>query len=172
MQFKDILLNNKSIYGSELVRVNIAQLLYDLQKYFDGFSVYTSAQFNTRKMREPVTIKNLDDFLNYDAGNFTNVFNRYTSEDMLWRSLFEDRMKELIPNLKMIDAATAYDKLIFRMLYSSGEQYDLSDVSEGTLKGLILNMLINMPMNRERALLAIDEPETNLHPAWQKVVGN
>ena len=26
--------------------------------------------------------------------------------------------------------------------------------------------------NEERALLAIDEPETNLHPAWQKVVGN
>ena len=52
-----------------------------------------------------------------------------------------------------------------------GEQYDLSDVSEGTLKGLILNMLINM-CSPNRTLLAIDEPENNLHPAWQKVVGN
>lgn len=33
-------------------------------------------------------------------------------------------------------------------------------------------MLINMPMKNSRTLLAIDEPETNLHPAWQKVVGN
>lgn len=171
MQFKDILLNNKQIYGNELIRVNIAQMLYDLQKYFEGFSVYTSAQFNTKLMRQPVNIKNIDDVLNYDASNFTNVFNRYASEDMLWKDLFEERMKELIPNLKRIDVATAYDKLIFRLLYNN-EQYDLSDISEGTLKGLILNMLINMQTNEERALLAIDEPETNLHPAWQKVVGN
>lgn len=31
-----------------------------------------------------------------------------------------------------------------------GEQYDLSDVSEGTLKGLILNLLINMPMEKTK----------------------
>ena len=109
--------------------------------------------------------------LSSDVSNFTNVFNRYASEDLLWKDLFEERMKELIPNLKRIDVATAYDKLIFKLLYNN-EQYDLSDISEGTLKGLILNMLINMQTNEERALLAIDEPETNLHPAWQKVVGN
>lgn len=171
MQFKDILLKNKKIYGNELIRVNIAQMLYDLQRYFEGFSVYTSAQFDTKKMREPVSIKNVDDFLNYDASNFTNVFNKYKSEDIMWKSLFEERMKELIPGLKVADAVNAYDKLIFKLVYND-EQYDLSDVSEGTIKGLILNMLINMPMKGERSLLAIDEPETNLHPAWQKVVGN
>lgn len=171
MQFKDILLKNKRIYGEELIRVNIAQLLYDLQKYFEGFSVYTSAQFASSKMKEPVNIKTFDDTLNRDASNFTNVFNRYKSEDVLWKSLFENKMKELIPNLQVADTVTAYDKLIFKLVYND-EQYDLSDVSEGTLKGLILNMLINMPTNSKRTLLAIDEPETNLHPAWQKVVGN
>lgn len=172
MQFKDILLKNQKIYGSELIRVNIAQLLYELQKYFEGFSVYTSAQFEPRKMREPVSMKVIDDSLNYDASNFTNVFNRYKSEDVLWKNKFEERLRELIPNLQIADTVIAYDKLIFKLAYNNGEQYDLSDVSEGTLKGLILNMLINMPMNNSRTLLAIDEPETNLHPAWQKVVGN
>lgn len=171
MQFKDILLQNKGIYGNELIRVNIAQLLYELQKYFEGFSVYTSAQFESNKMREPVNIKTLDDSLNRNASNFTNVFNRYKSEDILWKTLFEERLKELIPDLQVADTVNAYDKLIFKLVYND-EQYDLSDVSEGTLKGLILNMLINMPMSNSRTLLAIDEPETNLHPAWQKVVGN
>lgn len=171
MQFKDILLKNKNIYGNELIRVNIAQMLYDLQKYFEGFQVYTSAQFDTKQMRNPVNLKNIDDFLNYDASNFSNVFNRYKSENVLWKNLFEERMQELIPTLKVADTVNAYDKLIFKLVYND-DQYDLSDVSEGTLKGLILNMLINMPMKGERSLLAIDEPETNLHPAWQKVVGN
>lgn len=171
MQFKDILLKNKGIYGKELIRVNIAQLLYDLEKYFEGFSVYTSAQFESAKMREPVNVKSFDDILNRDASNFTNVFNRYKSEDVLWKTHFENKMRELIPSLQVADTVSAYDKLIFKLVYND-EQYDLSDVSEGTLKGLILNMLINMPTNNKRTLLAIDEPETNLHPAWQKVVGN
>lgn len=171
MQFKDILLKNKKIYGNELIRVYIAQLLYELQKYFEGFSVYTSAEFNSNKMREATNLKEMDDYLNYDASNFTNVFNRYKSEDIRWKKQFEDRLKELIPDLDMVDAVSAYDKLIFKLVYNN-EQYDLSDVSEGTLKGLILNLLINMPTRNPRTLLAIDEPETNLHPAWQKVVGN
>lgn len=171
MQFKDILLQNKNIYGNELIRVNIAQLLYELQKYFEGFSVYTSAQFESNKMREPVSIKVMDDSLNYSASNFTNIFNRYKSEDVLWKIRFEEKLKELIPDLQVADTVNAYDKLIFKLVCGN-EQYDLSDVSEGTIKGLILNMLINMPMENPRTLLAIDEPETNLHPAWQKVVGN
>lgn len=171
MQFKDILLQNKKIYGNELIRVNIAQLLYDLQKYFEGFSVYVSAQFESDKMREPVSMKAVDDSLNQQASNFSSVFSRYKAENILWKTEFEKKLKELIPNLQVADTVSAYDKLIFKLVYDD-EQYDLSDVSEGTLKGLILNMLINMPMKDPRTLLAIDEPETNLHPAWQKVVGN
>lgn len=171
MQFKDILLKDQNLYGNELIRVEIAQLLYDIQEYFEGFSVYASAQFDTNKMREPVSIKNLDEVLNGNAINFVNLFNKYKSKDILWKSVFEERMRELIPDLKVTDTVNAYDKLIFKLVYND-EQYDLSDVSEGTIKGLILNFLINMRMDKECSLLAIDEPETNLHPAWQKVVGN
>lgn len=171
MQFKDILLKDKTIYGNETIRLEIAQLLYDIQKYFNGFSVYSSAQFDTNKMRQPVNLKNVDVSLNKSADNFVNLFNKYKADDIMWKSVFEERMKELIPNLQVADTINAYDKLIFKLVYDN-EQYDLSDVSEGTIKGLILNMLINMKMDEECSLLAIDEPETNLHPAWQKVIGN
>lgn len=171
MQFKDILLENKQLYGSETIRVNIAHLLYKIQKYFEGFNVYTSAQFNTKQMRDPVSIKNVDLLLNNNATNFINVFNNYKSHNMLWKGTFEKYFKELIPNLQQIDTVSMYDKLLFKLMYGD-KQYDLSDISEGTLKGLILNLLINMPMEDHCSLLAIDEPETNLHPAWQKVIGN
>lgn len=171
MQFKDILLKNKSIYGSELVRVNIANKLYDLEEFFKGFSVYTSAQFNTKKMREPAENRSVDTVLNEDASNFTNVFNNFKAADITWQKRFEDTMKDLIHNLEKADVVNLYEKLVFKILYDN-EQYDLSDVSEGTLKGLILNLLINMDCTPNRTLLAIDEPENNLHPAWQKVVGN
>ncbi len=171
MQFKDILLENKQLYGSETIRVNIAHLLYNIQKYFEGFNVYTSAQFNTKQMRDPVNIKNVDLYLNNNATNFINVFNNYKAHDIRWKTTFEKYFKELIPNLQQVDTVSIYDKLLFKLIYDN-KQYDLSDISEGTLKGLILNLLINMPMEQPCSLLAIDEPETNLHPAWQKVVGN
>lgn len=171
MQFKDILLENRVLYGNELVRVDIAQLLYEIQKYFKGFNVYSSAQFDTKKIREFVDIKNIDTVLSRDAANFSSVFNNYKSGDVLWKNEFEHYLKQLIPNLQAADTVSYYEKLIFRLAYDN-EQYDLSDVSEGTIKGLILNMLINMHMKEDCPLLAIDEPEANLHPAWQKVIGS
>lgn len=171
MQFKDILLENKQLYGSETVRVDIAHLLYKIQKYFEGFHVYISAQFNTKQMRDPVSIKNMDLRLSHNAANFINVFNNYKSHNILWKNTFEKYLKELILNLQQVDTVSMYDKLLFKLIYND-KQYDLSDISEGTLKGLILNLLINMPMEERCTLLAIDEPETNLHPAWQKVIGN
>ncbi len=92
MQFKDILLENKQLYGSETIRVNIAHLLYKIQKYFEGFSFYTSAQFNTRQMHDPVSIKNVDLHLNNNATNFINVFNNHKSHNMLWKSTFDCRL--------------------------------------------------------------------------------
>lgn len=56
MQFKDILLRNKELYASDIIRVNIADLLYKIQKYFEGFNVYTSAQFNTELIEKPAII--------------------------------------------------------------------------------------------------------------------
>jgi len=170
-QFKDILLNNAGIYRDTLVRGQIQDLLYQIQNYFFQYSVYATSKFNTEKMRLPVGVKNLDSTLSYDGSNFTNVFNHYKSADLMWKSKFESFMRELIPDLQVVDTVTFYDNLIFKLVYGGG-QYDLSDVSEGTLKGLILNMLINMPMETRKSMLAIDEPENNLHPAWQKVIGN
>ncbi len=170
MQFKDILLRNTKLYASDIIRVNIADLLYKIQKYFEGFNVYTSAQFNTELMRNPVSTKNVDLHLNNSATNFINVFNNYKANDIRWKTDFEEHLRELIPNLKQADTVSLYDKLLFKMMYDD-KTYDLSDISEGTLKGLILNLLINMPMEDHCSLLAIDEPETNLHPAWQKVIG-
>lgn len=171
IQFEDVLLKNGQLYTNPLMRENGRFLLNNMRSYFSKYNTYASAGLNSRKIREPGDVKNMDTQLKYDASNFVNVFNHYKSSDILWKNLFEERFRELVPSLQAVDTVAVYDKLIFKLVYDGG-QYDLSDVSEGTLKGLILNMLINMPMEFKHSLLAIDEPETNLHPAWQKVVGN
>lgn len=159
------------MYNSDYIRTNIADLLYSIQNFFNGFNVFAGSQFNTALIRKPADIKNVDLVLNKSASNFVNIFNNYKIGDLRWKPRFVQYMQQLIPSLVDLDSSVLYDKLVLKMIFKE-TQYDLTDVSEGTLKGLILNTIINMPMKQKCSLLAIDEPEMNLHPAWQKVVGN
>lgn len=170
-QFNDILLSNKNIYGNSDVRNNIEVLLKDVETFFRGFYVYVGQTFQTQKMREPGDINRLDFRLAPDASNFVNVFLKYKTESLRWKSAFERKMREMIPSLEAADILQIRNRISFALVID-GKQYDLSDVSEGTLKALILNMLINMEFQGKQSLLALDEPEANLHPAWQKVLGS
>lgn len=56
-------------------------------------------------------------------------------------------------------------------LYFNKSGYMLSEVSDGTIEALVLALLTSMPEEKAPTLLAIDEPEVNLHPAWQAALG-
>ena len=169
MQYKSMLLDNASMYKSDLLRKDLAALLADLESYFKSYDVYSASHFNSASMREPADVRNLDLTLSKSASNLVNVFNNLTVEDPICRLSFIKYFKQLIHELDDISVNVMYNHLIMRLVYNN-HSYDLADVSDGTLKALALNMIINMKKG-QRTLLALDEPETNLHPAWQKVVG-
>lgn len=54
----------------------------------------------------------------------------------------------------------------------NGCWFPLSEVSDGTIHLLLLLMMLNLTENSSISMLAIDEPEMNLHPAWQKLLAN
>lgn len=170
LQFKDILLAEKTLYEADNVRINIASLLNELESSLRGYRHYALSQFDTDEMRTPADPRAIDNHLYADASNFTNMFNKYQAVDISWKEYFFHHMKELIHDLRQIDVINEYNKLVFKMAYDGG-QFDLYDVSEGTLRGLALNLLLNAPEGEAIEFLAMDEPELNLHPAWQKIVG-
>lgn len=173
-QYNDIMLSRTDLYSRENVLADTKKFLDSLRGYFAGFGLYSSAAIDTKKMRLSVDSKdkeNVQSFtLKSNAENFCNVFNNCKANDPMWKINFQTRMADVIHDLQETDVVLQYDKLIFRLIYG-GEAFDLSDVSEGTLKALVLNLLINMMPHGVCPLLALDEPEMNLHPAWQKVVG-
>lgn len=171
LQFERLLVDHPELYGDKTVRDDVSNLLRRLGTFFRSAVTKSEMSFKTKKMRKPSEMKLPDDRLNSNGENFANVFSRYVTQDFRWSEFFIRKMRELIPHLERADVGIKYDQLVFSMVFD-GEQYDLSDVSEGTLKALILNMLINMQTSHRTSVLAIDEPETNLHPAWQKVIGH
>ena len=81
-----------------------------------------------------------------------------------------EKLKELMPTLELADVMAEFNKLRFKLQYE-GQLFNLSDLSDGTVKALILTLLIQIPINEGLAMLAIDEPEMNIHPAWQQIIG-
>jgi len=83
---------------------------------------------------------------------------------------FLEKIKELMSTVDSADAVAEFGKLVFKIGYE-GRQFRLSDLSDGTIKALLLTLLIHVPVNDGFSMLAIDEPEMNIHPAWQQIIG-
>lgn len=166
-QFDTIRLNNKEIYRESERQVGLIQRLKD---YFGKYYFYSSSQFDLNKIREPQDIQNDGRVLDKDGSNFVNVLNYYKNQNMNNMGFYLDRLKELMPTLELADVMAEYNKLRFKLKYE-GQIFNLNDLSDGTIKALLLTLLIQIPVNDGLAMLAIDEPEMNIHPAWQQIIG-
>ena len=168
-QFDKLVLKNEDLLKSHYVRETIFTMLEALRSYFLKFYSYSSSQFDFEKVRqlqEPtVTAKRLTK----DGSNFLNVYRYAEMIDPDFSERFLNKMKELITDLKNIEIVEGLDKIGMKLhMYHS--EYMLSEVSDGTIEALLLALLISLPKELAPTLLAIDEPEVNLHPAWQNVL--
>lgn len=166
-QFDKIRLDNKEIYEESERQVGLIQ---KLKEHFDKYYFYSSSQFDLNKIREPQNIQNAGRVLDKDGSNFVNVLNYYKNQDMNYMAIYLNRLKNLMPSLELADIMVEYNKLRFKLQYE-GETFSLSDLSDGTIKAMLLLLLILIPVNEGLEMLAIDEPEMNIHPAWQQIIG-
>lgn len=166
-QFDKIRLANEEVYTASASQ---AGLVERMQNYFRNFYFYSSSQFNLEKIRDPQGIETDGRVLEKDGSNFVNVLNYYKSKNLSNHSSYLEKLKELMPLLQAADVVAEYNKLIFKIQFDN-QIFHLSDLSDGTLKALLLTLLIHIPVNDGLAMLAIDEPEMNIHPAWQQIIG-
>ncbi len=166
-QFDQIRLENKSIYTESEKQVGMIQALQD---YFGKYYFYSSSQFDLKKIREPQGVQLNGNTLEKDGSNFVNVFNYYKNKDIYTGKIFFEKLKQLMPSLDSADVLAEFNKLVFKVGYE-GKQFTLNDLSDGTIKALLLTLLIHVPVNDGFSMLAIDEPEMNIHPAWQQIIG-
>ncbi len=166
-QFDRIRLDNKEIYDRSERQ---AAFIQRLQEYFSKYFFYSSSLFDLRKIREPQGIQMDGKVLEKDGANFVNVINYYKNLDISNVTKYQEKLKELMPTLENADVMAEFNKLVFKLRYE-GQQFSLDDLSDGTVKALLLTMLIQLPINDGLAMLAIDEPEMNIHPGWQQIIG-
>jgi len=162
-----------SLLESEKFRVdfypNFNQTVQSVREFFKRFHVYSSTNFNLDAVREPVRTEISVNHLSKDGSNFVNVLG-YLDEKYDFIDLYTDSLKELIPGLERIKFVLSDERKRGLQLRINNQTYKLYEMSDGTLKAMLLVLLLLTP--ERMTILAIDEPELNIHPAWLKVIAN
>ena len=133
-----------------------------------GFLPYLSTYFDLRAAGSAQEIDTTAKELSLDGANFVNVLGNLDDEHNFLPT-YEERLREVLPTLKRIKIPLAGESYRLIDLDFGGQRFKMRELSDGTRKLMLLALLLHSP-SRPR-LLAIDEPELNLHPAWLQVVG-
>lgn len=142
------------------------ETLNSVKHYFDRFKMYSSSQFNLDKIKEPVAIDESTLFLKADGSNLVNVLDYLDAKhDFLDR--YTQILRELMPGLQKVKVISTDRKRALQLIIDD-EQYKLYEMSDGTIKAMILALLLWTP--EKMSILALDEPELNMHPAWLKII--
>ncbi len=144
------------------------QVMSKLADVCRGFLPYLSTYFDLRAAGSAQEIDTTAKELSWDGANFVNVLGNLDDEHNFLPT-YEERLREVLPTLKRIKIPLAGESYRLIDLDFGGQRFKMRELSDGTKKLMLLALLLHSP-SRPR-LLAIDEPELNLHPAWLQVVG-
>lgn len=139
-----------------------------LRPYINGHTSLFVARISPTAASEPVAIAPADTWQLGPAGEgLPNVLR--TLEQLRDHGLgpIEDRLRELIPDLKRVIVRDG-GQYRWLELNIGGQRYSLPEMSDGTLKSLILATVLEAT---EAGVLHVDEPELNQHPSWLRRIG-
>ena len=171
LQMDNLFFSNKELFSTPFVRDKVRQVLESMRMYFRGFYSYSCTAFDLSAIRELQDEQSDGSKLNKTGSNFVNVFYDMINTDPNFKQRYLRMLRRLMSNCEDIQVVNAGGK-IWMELTMDGYSFPLSEVSDGTIHLLVLLLMINMSEKSGISLLAIDEPEMNLHPAWQKLLAN
>ena len=166
-QFNELVITNGNLLREKYVRNEMFTMLAEMREYFSKFYSYSSSRFDfdlIRQLRDPRSDGRV---LEKDGANFANVYNRLLMTDEDFSIRFIKRVREIMPDVKAVNVVEGLEKIGIQ-IEKGDEVFMLAEMSDGTVEALLLALLISLPKEISPTLLAIDEPEVNLHPAWQK----
>lgn len=137
---------------------------------FQNSFVISSAAIDLRFAKEATKLRLGESRISRDASDFVAVLHHLENKYDFF-GVYRDVLAEVLPHLEGLKIVLPSDKSVsLRLFFKDGEQFSLHEMSDGTTKAMILAMLLWNP--EKLAMLFIDEPELNLHPAWQRVLAH
>lgn len=171
LQMDQLFFRNKELFSEPFVRDEIRNVLETMRVYFKSFYSYSCTAFNIAAIREMQDEQADGSYLKKDGSNFVNVFGSAMEKDAEFKGRYLHVLQRMISDCEDICISGAGGK-IWMELELKGCYFPLAELSDGTIHLLLLLLMLNLPEHNGISMLAIDEPEMNLHPAWQKLLAN
>lgn len=168
-QFDKLVITNDTLNNRTYIRETLFSILEDMKSFFSRFYACASSMFDFSKVRELCEVSETGKTLKRDASNFVSVYRYQCAANADFKEQFLENAQMLMHDLSDIYVEEAFGKMAMTLV-RGGKKYRLSDVSDGTIEALIILLIISLSDEQHPTLIAIDEPEVNLHPAWQKIL--
>jgi len=177
--------NNKESVFNQLddlfKRKDFTQFVYPIfydtveavNKYFKRWKKYNLSAISTINIKSYSRLRGEETFINDECTNFSNVarviFSKYSGFDIKYTSALNDFLE---PNLHLdkVSYDIIGDKDVGLYVVMNGQRFDLHELSDGTVRLLMLVLILTSP--EKTKVLFLDEPELNLHPAWIRKLSN
>lgn len=171
LQMDRLFFQNKELFSKPFVRDDIRNVLESMRIYFKSFYAYSCTAFDIAAIREMQDEQADGSYLKKDGSNFVNVLASTLERDAGFKSRYLHVLQRLVSDCEDIGISGVGGK-IWMELKLKGCNFPLAELSDGTVHLLLLLLLLHLPEHNGISMLAIDEPEMNLHPAWQKLLAN
>ncbi|WP_322907659.1 AAA family ATPase [Paenibacillus sp. SGZ-1009] len=171
---KDSVLNQlESLLEEEVFRLdlypNFKKTATHVTNFFTRFRSYRSTDFNLSEVKKPIKSNLNSNWLEFDAKNFVNVL-AFLEKKYSFLKKYEQIIKEILPDLDKITIEQIDDTYSYLQLTINKRHFKLSEMSDGTIKMLLMALILWSP--EKYSLLSLDEPELNIHPAWLRKLAN
>lgn len=147
---------------------NFKKAVERVKRFFENFRAYSCTRFDLLQIRAGELQPSFLNHLKHDGSNLASLLDSLEKKYPGFLAEYTGYMNELIPDLQRIsvDTGSHFRKTI--RLHIGNHEFAVGEVSDGTIKAMLLAALLWTP--EKFSLLSLDEPELNIHPAWLKAI--
>lgn len=167
LQIDDLFMQKDELFTKAFLSGSVRTVLKSLREYFQGFYSYSCTALDVSAIRELRGRRDSGSYLKKDGSNFVNVYMEAAAADEGFEKTYSKMLEKMIPHFERVQIQNLGGR-VWMELVVDGCAFPLSELSDGTVHLLVLLLLFALPEKNGVSLLALDEPEMDLHPAWQK----
>jgi predicted ATPase len=154
-------LNKGKVRDDFLDKVN--PTIKNVKTYLDGWFHYNMARISVKEVVKPAKMTQSDTYLTLDGSNFQNLMRLFHDDHRIEQIEAFLKEENILPKLVRMYTPTIQAENTVTEFSIENQIFKLSELSDGTIRLLLLLLITKF---QKTPTIFLDEPESNLHPAW------
>jgi predicted ATPase len=142
---------------------NLNPTIKNVRAYLDGWFHYNMARISIKEVVKPSKMTQSDTYLSLDGTNFQNLMRLFHDDHRIEQIEAFLKEENILPKLVRMYTPTIQAENTVTEFSIDNKIFKLSELSDGTIRLLLLLLITKF---QKTPTVFLDEPESNLHPAW------